>query len=908
MSVALVFQLGCSKKKSSPKKENKTAQQKNNASPKPNVQPPAGVQNNFAPAGKNLKILRAALDKEQLLRTQIVSQLPVPMFNGLKSRVVAFKEIDGSVYLIEANKGHSPSVDLEKNQQLILTSFPVVESDEESLTINFNAGMRKVYYAKDWDFYDKSPTFNPVSAYVSESYIEEVKINENDTISIMQRATVNGYPSRGGAGSNQSVRVKYYLSPYAPDPTYAPVEAPVGADEMHQYGFFKISPVVNNEGREVTYAARFHPEKPITFAVSSNTPAEFKEAVKEGILYWNQAFGKKMITAIEAPEGVYAPDVDYNIIQWVDWDAAGFAYADAQMDPRTGQVLNAQVVMTSVFSKSGQAKARRLLKKKKITAQQAQTLQRLPASMLKELDLTPEDLKKALASKGSKQLVLGFPSDFSGDLTLAQHSDKVFNHTHCGRNFAEANLKINAILESGDEARALEIAKDYVREVVAHEVGHNLGLRHNFAGNLAANYSMEERPKIVSQYLEGHLPNVITSSSVMEYQVFEEAAITGRQLIENKTALAYDENVIRKLYMGQDFPKDDHETYTQKSLFCTDDHVGAYADCDRFDLGRSPVENAKYSIKEAVKQLPYNIIRKYISKKLISSEKGETLVNFKETPFNPVAMALETLKPMVPLMVSMDSRGKLIRVHRKYLPTELNESTVQNEQFAYLNEELNKYGGFEQALNHYDLSYGQTAFTEFEEIFKNYTAGVSSTGKQYSFSSSEVETIKAHTQNLYNSLGVYLNIVKLVYLGSADSLRNDTAKTQVATDFRKYLLDQASAFVLAVGPATPEKFTAETKSGDSIEIAAEIPQHYPLSIRTFAANLFRPGRGDGAWGVQERYKLMKQLEGIQKQVLGGVHLDTLRLGSLPESALQWATQYNALREILDDELKAPKKN
>ena len=53
----------------------------------------------------------------------------------------------------------------------------------------------------------------------------------------------------------------------------------------------------------------------------------------DGILYWNHAFGKDIVEAKKAPAGVTAPDADYNVIQWVPWDNAGFAYADDLMDP-----------------------------------------------------------------------------------------------------------------------------------------------------------------------------------------------------------------------------------------------------------------------------------------------------------------------------------------------------------------------------------------------------------------------------------------------------------------------------------------------------------------------------------------------------------------------------------------------
>ena len=93
----------------------------------------------------------------------------------------------------------------------------------------------------------------------------------------------------------------------------------------------------------------------IVFAISSNTPKEYRESVREGVLYWNKAFGREQIKVIIAPEGVSAPHPDYNVIQWANWDQAGFAYADAQMDPRTGEILHAQV-----FRAGGQAGAHQL--------------------------------------------------------------------------------------------------------------------------------------------------------------------------------------------------------------------------------------------------------------------------------------------------------------------------------------------------------------------------------------------------------------------------------------------------------------------------------------------------------------------------------------------------------------------
>ena len=108
--------------------------------------------------------------------------------------------------------------------------------------------------------------------------------------------------------------------------------------------------------------ARFDLSKPLSFHYSANTPELYVQAVKDGILYWNRAFGTNIIRAEKAPEGVTAPDPRYNIVQWVPWDNAGFAYADILLDPRSGQSQHGQAFMTSVFALAGKARARALLR------------------------------------------------------------------------------------------------------------------------------------------------------------------------------------------------------------------------------------------------------------------------------------------------------------------------------------------------------------------------------------------------------------------------------------------------------------------------------------------------------------------------------------------------------------------
>ncbi|HEX4924073.1 MAG TPA: hypothetical protein VFV50_08305, partial [Bdellovibrionales bacterium] len=91
--------------------------------PRPEVAAPARIEQSFAiqtsasPQALNvdkarLSLRKDALEKEFLLQTQLI-QLPyAPQFQGLKSRIVAFRLRGDTVYLLEATKGHTVTNDL----------------------------------------------------------------------------------------------------------------------------------------------------------------------------------------------------------------------------------------------------------------------------------------------------------------------------------------------------------------------------------------------------------------------------------------------------------------------------------------------------------------------------------------------------------------------------------------------------------------------------------------------------------------------------------------------------------------------------------------------------------------------------------------------------------------------------
>jgi hypothetical protein len=100
-------------------------------------------------------------------------------------------------------------------------------------------------------------------------------------------------------------------------------------------------------------AALSEPVKPIVWYIDKATPAQWVPFVKKGVEAWNEAFeaagfknavqARTFPTKEEDPE--FDPeDVRYSIIRWVPSPVAN-AYGPHISDPRSGEILNADIVM-----------------------------------------------------------------------------------------------------------------------------------------------------------------------------------------------------------------------------------------------------------------------------------------------------------------------------------------------------------------------------------------------------------------------------------------------------------------------------------------------------------------------------------------------------------------------------------
>ena len=94
------------------------------------------------------------------------------------------------------------------------------------------------------------------------------------------------------------------------------------------------------------------------FWIENAVPVEYRDAVREGVLLWNRAFEKigfkDAIAVQQMPDNAeWDPaDVRYNTIRWFNSTDAIFAMGPSRVNPLTGEILDADVIVSADFVRS----------------------------------------------------------------------------------------------------------------------------------------------------------------------------------------------------------------------------------------------------------------------------------------------------------------------------------------------------------------------------------------------------------------------------------------------------------------------------------------------------------------------------------------------------------------------------
>jgi hypothetical protein len=725
--------------------------------PKPGAQAPLDAGRSFEAAPVNQKgdlavsdkshvsLKVSALNKEFLLSANMLTQTPTPSFSALQSRIVSFIERDGKIIMLDVTKNNV----IEREnipQTLLITEFPILSRNENSIVIDFNVGMSKIFVNGDWQAAEDQPDeaeYATSALQVSTSYLEEVKVTD-EALFIKQIAQVSiAAPLGLGPNSLEPLEVRYQLKPYNPDKTFVPYEY----TEQMKVGYFVANQRILPDGSTTVYATKWNEKKPIKFAISANTPQEYQPLLKEALEYWNKTLGAGAITVEQLTDkSITAPQFDKNILQWVDNDAAGFAYADAQVDPRSGELTSAQIFMTSVFTSSSDPKGIMLDDSQRPARQQRPTLKGFKSARFCQRDVRKE-LSKRTAMTGAV---------------------------------------------SPDAMK--KAVNDYVYEVVAHEMGHVMGLRHNFAGSLVASYDYKDRQAwIAKMYQDKKAPeNLKTSSSVMEYSLFEESAANGDMLrVAGAPALSYDEVAIKRLYKQESLPAD-------MPLFCTDSQTETYADCVRHDAGKSIISASSGEYEYALNTTANRILRSYISAK--KSTRPE--IPLQRMNISSQALADRAADNLRQFMSLLKEGTRLIQVRFAKMPIlETMAESTKEEERAFIASEIENLGGLEKLVTALPEDFSTKLVEKFNRLVEtpDFTTGKRDDGSPFSFSDEEKQYMKQQVAAAAPLIHKKMILAEINYLtgNTEEEDQKKWDKSETSTKLAPILLSRFQKYVLS---------------------------------------------------------------------------------------------------------------
>jgi hypothetical protein len=194
------------------------------------------------------------------------------------------------------------------------------------------------------------------------------------------------------------------------------------------------------------------PVKPIVYYIDRTVPHEWRPWVRAGILEWNRAFEeagfRNAIQVFDAPDDTLwsAEDARYSSVRWTATNRSVYAVGPTNVDPRTGEILNADVLVSAAWIQTWRGESGEYV--------------------------APHAAVRSAFVEDSAN------SGLEGEARLCSLGDGLRRQGTLARAVLGARY-------TGPEAAAS--TRRYIgqalKALIMHEIGHTLGLRHNFRGS-----------------------------------------------------------------------------------------------------------------------------------------------------------------------------------------------------------------------------------------------------------------------------------------------------------------------------------------------------------------------------------------------------------------------------------------
>jgi len=321
-------------------------------------------------------------------------------------------------------------------------------------------------------------------------------------------------------------------------------------DVIHRWRLEPADPSID-VAEEVAAERLVVPHKPITFYIDPSVPERWRAAMRRGVEAWLPAFEqagwRDAIRAVlpgepDWPEDYSAADMRYASISWAISMDRVYAVGPHTYDPRTGEILDADIMFAHSWidawisgfeAESGGAGVSDMISRghghvrdglhtiaqhATQDAAGAGRLERRLRQSQRQVDAALGELSDSHSSYPDGHEIVPHSDDY---VSPEAHGHRHGHDAHpgpCGLAAASqareaigilrAKLQLDGVIGEGDP-----VPEEYVEaglvEVTMHEVGHTLGLRHNFRASAAYSFAQLSDPTFTAEH--GF------ASSVMDY-------------------------------------------------------------------------------------------------------------------------------------------------------------------------------------------------------------------------------------------------------------------------------------------------------------------------------------------------------------------------------------------------------